>query len=143
MALVTYTFYTDTYHGEAIAEADFPRYDARAEELILGLINKTEEEAEALEEDLPAWLTAIRKAICAQIEYFQEYGIGVAVYGKEAGGGFTVGKVSVNNGSGSAAASGSRSMIAPVVYTYLERTGLLNPAVQVQGMPPQYWGWFV
>ena len=137
MALVTNTFYTDTYHGEAIAEADFPRYDARAEDLILGLIRKTEEEAGALPASV---LLAVQKAVCAQIEYFAEYGIGVAVYGKEAGGGFTVGKVSVNNGSGSAVASGSRSMIAPAVYTYLERTGLLNPAVQVQGMPPQYWG---
>lgn len=143
MALVTYNYYTQTYMGEPVLQADFPRYDARAEELILGLINKTEEEAEALEEGLPAWLTAIRKAICAQIEYFQEYGVGVAVYGKEAGGGFTVGKVSVNNGSSSAAASGARSMIAPAVYTYLERTGLLNPAVSVAGMPPQYWGWFL
>jgi len=143
MALVTLEYYQDTFLGESIAEDDFPRYELRAEELILGLINKTEEEAEALEEDLPAWLTAIRKAICAQIEYFLEYGIGVAVYGKEAGGGFTVGKVSVNNGSGSAAAAGARSMIAPAVYTYLERTGLLNPAVPVAGMPPQYWGWFL
>lgn len=143
MALVTLEYYQDTFLGESIAEDDFPRYELRAEELILGLINKTEEEAEALEEDLPAWLTAIRKAICAQIEYFQEYGIGVAVYGKEAGGGFTVGRVSVNNGSSTAAAAGARSMIAPAVYTYLERTGLLNPAVPVAGMPPQYWGWFL
>jgi hypothetical protein len=140
MALVTLEYYQDTFLGEPIAEESFPRYELRAEELILGLIGRTETEVEELAEDLQ---TAVQKAVCAQIEYFAEYGIGVAVYGKEAGGGFTVGKVSVNNGSGSAAASGSRSMIAPAVYTYLERTGLLNPAVQVQGMPPQYWGWFV
>lgn len=144
MALVTLEYYQDTFLGESIAEDDFPRYELRAEELILGLINKTEEEAEALEEDLPAWLTAIRKAICAQIEYFLEYGISVAVYGKEAGGGFTVGRVSVHEGSSSAgAATGARSMIAPAVYVYLEQTGLLNPAVPVAGMPPQYWGWFL
>lgn len=140
MALVTLEYYQDTFLGEPIAEESFPRYELRAEELILGLIGRTETEVGELAEDLQ---TAVQKAVCAQIEYFQEYGVGVAVYGKEAGGGFTVGKVSVNNGSGSAAASGSRSMIAPAVYTYLERTGLLNPAVQVQGMPPQYWGWFV
>ena len=140
MALVTLEYYQETFLGEPIAVDSFPRYELRAEELILGLIGQTEAEAGQLAEDLQ---TAVKKAICAQIEYFAEYGIGVAVYGKEAGGGFTVGKVSVNNGSGSAAASGSRSMIAPAVYTYLERTGLLNPAVQVQGMPPQYWGWFL
>ena len=140
MSLVTYNYYTQTYMGEPVLQADFPRYDARAEELILGLINKTEAEVTELSADLQ---TAVQKAICAQIEYFWEYGIGVAVYGKEAGGGFTVGRVSVNNGSSSAAASGARSMIAPAVYTYLERTGLLNPAVSVAGMPPQYWGWFL
>lgn len=140
MALVTLEYYQETFLGEPIAEDSFPRYELRAEELILGLIGRTEAEAGQLAEELQ---TAVKKAICAQIEYFAEYGIGVAVYGKEAGGGFTVGKVSVNNGSSSAAASGSRSMIAPAVYTYLERTGLINPAVQVEGLPPQYWGWFL
>ena len=83
----------------------------------------------------------MKKAICAQIEYLNEYGTGVAVYGKEAGGGFTVGKVSVNNGS-STAAAGAKSMIAPAVYVYLERTGLLNPSVDT--MPePWLWGWYL
>lgn len=139
MALVSYEYYSGTYYGEPVAEADFPRYEARAEDLILGLIRKTAEQAEALQVDT---LTAVRKAICAQVEYLYEYGIGVASYGREAGGGFTVGKVSVNEGS-SAAASGARSMIAPAVYVYLEQTGLLDPAVPVSGMPAQYWGWII
>ena len=140
MALVTIEYYQGTFLGEPIAAVDFPRYELRAEELILGLIRSTEAKVATLSEELQ---TAVKKAICAQIEYFQEYGIGVAVYGKEAGGGFTVGKVSVNNGSSTAAASGARSMIAPAVYVYLEQTGLLNPAVPTAGMPPQYWGWFL
>lgn len=140
MALVTLEYYQGTFIGEAVAAEDFPRYELRAQELILGLIRQTEEQVAELSEDLQ---TAVKKAICAQIEYFQEYGIGVAVYGKEAGGGFTVGKVSVNNGSSTSAASGARSMIAPAVYVYLEQTGLLNPAVQTAGMPPQYWGWWM
>lgn len=139
MALVDARFYQGTFLGEPVAADDFPRYERRAEELILGLIHMNEAKAAALHPDL---LTAVRKAICAQIEYFVEYGIGMAVYGKEAGGGFTVGKVSVNNGSGSAAASGARSMIAPAVYVYLEQTGLLDPAVPTMGMPPQAWGWW-
>lgn len=140
MALVTIEYYQGTFLGEPIAAVDFPRYELRAEELILGLIRSTEAKVATFNEELQ---TAVKKAICAQIEYFQEYGIGVAVYGKEAGGGFTVGKVSVNNGSSTAAASGARSMIAPAVYVYLEQTGLLNPAVPVAGMPPQYWGWWI
>lgn len=140
MALVTLEYYRDTFLGEPVAADDFPRFELRAQELILGLIRQTEGQVAELSEALQ---TAVKKAICAQVEYFQEYGIGVAVYGKEAGGGFTVGKVSVNNGGSTAAASGARSMIAPAVYVYLEQTGLLNPAVQTAGMPPQYWGWWM
>lgn len=140
MALVTTEYYQETFLGEPVAVEDFPRYELRAEELILGLVRLTEAEVAELSEELQ---TAVKKAVCAQVEYFQEYGIGVAVYGKEAGGGFTVGKVSVNNGSSTAAASGARSMIAPAVYVYLEQTGLLNPAVDTAGMPPQYWGWWM
>lgn len=140
MALVTFEYYSDTFLGEPVAADEFPRYELRAEELILSLIRMNETKAVTLTGDT---LTAVQKAICAQVEYFQEYGIGVAIYGKEAGGGFTVGKVSVNNGSSTAAASGARSMIAPAVYVYLEQTGLLNPAVPVAGMPPQYWGWWM
>lgn len=140
MALVTLEYYQDTFLGEPVAADDFPRFELRAQELILGLIRQTEEQVAELSEQLQ---TAVKKAVCAQVEYFQEYGIGVAIYGKEAGGGFTVGKVSVNNGSSTAAASGARSMIAPAVYVYLEQTGLLNPAVDTAGMPPQYWGWWM
>jgi len=140
MAVVSYEYYTDTYLGEAIAVDSFPRLELRAEDFVLGLIGKTADEVAALD---AATQTAIMKAICAQIEYLYEYGTGVAVYGKEAGGGFTVGKVSVNNGSSSGGAAGVKSMIAPAVYVYLERTGLLNPAVDTLAEPwPATRGWF-
>lgn len=136
MGLVTYEYYTTEYLGEPIPADDFPRFDARAEDLVLGLINKTTDEAGGL----PV-LPLVKKAICAQIEYFNEYGIGVSVFGKEAGGGFTVGKVSVNNGS-STVGAGAKSMIAPAVYTYLEKTGLLNAQVPT-GCEPWMWGWLI
>lgn len=138
MAIVSIEYYNDEYLGEAVAADNFPRLEMRAEDFILGLINKTDSEAALLPE---AVLTSVKKAICAQIEYLNEYGTGVAVYGKEAGGGFTVGKVSVNNGS-STAAAGSKSMIAPAVYVYLERTGLLNPNVDTEA-EPWLWGWYL
>lgn len=137
-ALVDYDFYTNTYMGEPVTAEDFPRYEARAEDAILIVINKTVDEAALLPD---AVLSAVKKAICAQIDYFYEYGIGVSVYGIEAGGGFTVGKVSVNNGSATGAA-GVRSMIAPAVYAYLEQTGLLNPQVDTGAEPwPATRGW--
>ena len=141
MGLVTYNYYTQTYMGEPVQQTDFPRYDARAEDLILGLINKSA--ADILAITSQGVQEAVKKAICCQIEYFFEYGLNVAVTGREAGGGFTVGKVSVNNGSGSAVAAGARSMVAPGVYVYLERTGLLYPGVPTAGMPPQVWGWWM
>lgn len=138
-AIVSETYYTDDYMGEAVAADQFTRLEMRAEDFVLGLIGKTADEV-TLFPDVTQ--TAIKKAICAQIEYLNEYGTGIAVYGKEAGGGFTVGKVSVNNGSASAGAAGSKSMIAPAVYVYLERTGLLNPHVDTAA-EPWLWGWFV
>lgn len=138
MGLVTYDFYTNTYYGEPVPADDFPRYEARAEGAILIVINKTVDEAASLPD---AVLLAVKKAICAQIDYLFEYGMSVSVYGKEAGGGFTVGKVSVNNGS-STVAAGLRSMIVPAAYAYLERTGLLNPHVATGAEPwPATRGW--
>lgn len=140
MGLVDFDYYTNTYYGEPVSENDFPRYEARAEDMILGLIKRTAAVVEQMSDDLQ---TAVKKAICAQIDYFFEYGLGVSVYGKEAGGGFTVGKVTVNNGSSSAGASGAKSMIAPAVYMYLEQTGLLNPSVETAREPwPATRGWF-
>lgn len=137
--LASYEYYTNTYLGEPIKQADYPRFEKRAEDLILTLINRTAEQVAAID---AATHTAVLNSICAQIEYLQEYGVGVATYGKEAGGGFTVGKVTVNNG-GSEVAAGTRSMIAPAVYMYLERTGLLNPAVDTAPEPwPATRGWW-
>lgn len=139
MALVTYEYYSGTYLGEPVAEADFPRYDKRAETQIFVLTNLTETTAAELPEET---LDLIRMAVCAQIEYLWENGIEVAVSGSEGGGGFTVGKVSIREGGGSSALRASQTMLAPAVYAYLERTGLLYSAVPVVGMPPQAWRWW-
>ena len=140
MGLVSYSEYKDQYLGEPVSQDDFPRYEARAEMLVLSVIKHTATQAASLPE---AVLQAVKTAICAQIDYLYEYGVGVASYGKEAGGGFTVGKVSVNNGAASHAEAGARSMIAPAVYVYLEQTGLLNPQVDTAPEPwPALRGWF-
>ena len=139
MGLVSLAYYNDVYLGEPVPETDFPRLELRSEELILGLIGMSATNVALLDEETAE---LVKKSICCQIEYLFEYGIGVAVYGKEAGGGFTVGKVTVNNGSSSRAEAGARSMIAPGVYVYLERTGLLNPAVVTAAEPwPATRGW--
>lgn len=133
MALVDYDFYTNTYYGEPMPETTFAPLERRAEDLVLHLVRMDQEGAGA-----SPFLPDIRKAICAEIEYLSVFGAGVSVYGKS-GSGFTVGKVSVNEGDSK---SGGASVFAPAVYMYLEQTGLLNPNVHTTGNPwPYGWGW--
>ncbi len=140
MGLVSYSEYKDAYLGEPVSQDDFPRYETRAEMLVLTVIKRSATQAASFPE---ADLYAVKMAICAQIDYLYEYGVEVASYGKEAGGGFTTGKVSVNNGAAARAEAGARSMIAPAVYVYLEQTGLLGPQVDTAPEPwPALRGWF-
>lgn len=135
MAAVTYEYYTSTYIGDpAVTEADFPRMEARAEDVINQLIRY---------QTVPdMWQTAYQNAICAQIDYYAIYGIDLAA-GGIASEGFTVGKVSVSGPSGNAAGmTGAASMTAPAARSYLEQTGLMNPSVPAAGWPhPWLWGW--
>ena len=124
MAAVTFDFFANTYCGDpAVTEAAFPRLEARAEDAVNALIRFRA---------VPAQFEVLyQKAICAQIDYYDVYGIEAASAGLMENS-FTVGKVSVTGG-GAAARSSGASMIAPQAVAYLEQTGLLNPAVPVAG----------
>lgn len=141
MAIVTHEYYNDTYIGETIAEADFPRAEARAERIIAQITHgrATAETFAAL----PAFQqAAVEEAICAQIEYYALYGVEVSISGKTADG-WTVGKVRVDGGSSAAARTGAPTMVSPSAIAALEQTGLLNPHVATVGEPPQVpypWG---
>ena len=141
MAIVTLEYYNDTYIGETIAEADFPRAEARAERIIAQITHgrATAETFAAL----PAFQqAAVKEAICAQIEYYALYGVEVSISGKTADG-WTVGKVRVDGGSSAAARTGAPTMVSPSAIAALEQTGLLNPHVATVGEPPQVpypWG---
>ena len=135
MAAVTYENYTGTYIGDpAVTEADFPRMEARAEDIIHQLIRY---------QTVPTmWQTAYQNAICAQIDYYAIYGIDLAA-GGIANQGLTVGKVSVTGGydGGKSGMTGAASMVAPAARAYLEQTGLMNPSVPAAGWPrPWLWG---
>lgn len=134
MAIVTYNYYTSTYLGETIAQEDFPQAEAKAERLIAQLTHgrATEETFAAL----PSFQQqAVKDAICAQVEYYVMYGVEVSIAGKTAGG-FTVGKVRVDSGSGAATKTGASTMVCPGAIAALEQTGLLNPQVPTLGDPP-------
>lgn len=137
MAIVDLNYYTNTYFGETIATADFPRYERRAEEVINAicrgqyaplLAKLTEGNYTTAAANLT---TAYKNAICAQIEYLVSGGLLATTTG-QSGESFTVGKVSVSaGGNGSTFATRGAAMLSPTAQMYLEQTGLLGRAVSV------------
>ena len=78
-------------------------------------------------------MTLVKKAICAQVDFFAVNGLDSVAGGNDRG--FTVGKVSISGKSGSdlvrkGAMAGN---ISPMVIMYLEQSGLMNPAVPAVG----------
>ena len=142
MAIVTESYYKNTYLGEPIATADFPRAEARAERMIAQMTHGRATEATFAA--LPKFQQdAVKEAICAQIEYYAVYGVEISISGKTADG-WTVGKVRVDKSSGGSASTGPASMVCPSAIAALEQTGLLNPQVPTLGEPwraPYPWGW--
>lgn len=138
MAIVDYSYYSEIYFGETIAESDFPKYEARAQRVI----NQITHGRAAYFATLPAFQQeAIKTAICAQIEYYTLVGVDVSVSG-ETSSGWTVGKVKVD-GSGKGGTSGGPSMVCAAAIAALEQTGLMNPQVATIGDPPLMpWGVF-
>lgn len=130
MAIVTQEYFTSTYIGGAVASADFPRYEARAEDII-ALATRNAVNENNIETFPAAVQKAYKYAICAQIEYYNVYGVDVALTGVS-GASFTVGKVSVNDGE---KATGRATMLCPASIAYLEQTGLLGRDVGVIGEP--------
>ena len=137
MAIVEYSYYSDTYLGEPIAVSDFPRAELRAERLITQITHGRAANYAAL----PAFQqSAIRDAICAQVEYYALNGVDISISG-ETSSGWTVGKVRVDGGNKNKA-TGAVSMVCPAALAALEQTGLLNGQVPTLGMPPQTpWPW--
>ena len=138
MAIVDLDYYNNTYLGEPVATADFPRLEKRAEELI-NLVCRGQFSAE----DFPTIVTNYKNAICAQIEYYQTNGF-LAVSTGSAGESFTVGKVSVNSGgSGSSFATRGAAMLSPAAQMYLEQTGLMGRQVAVPCEPFAPFPWSI
>lgn len=143
MAIVDYAYYSVTYGGEPIAESDFTRADVKAERVIRQITR-----GRAAEENfaaLPAFAqTAVKEAICAQIEYYAETGTAVSINGETASE-WTVGKVHIGGGrQDSGQATGASTMVCAAVYSALEQTGLLDPSVPTLGEPPLVpWPWGV
>lgn len=122
MTIVDYTYFTGTYLGEGVAESDFPRLEMRSEDALNDLTRGQLDMFSSFDSDTQ---TLVKKAVCAQIEYYQNYTTEVGFSEGEKG--FTVGKVSVTSGY----TEGEKTFISPRAYGYLERAGLLLRVVGV------------
>ena len=128
MAAVTYSYYTDTFLGDAVAASDFPKYEKRAEDIINTVVRRVD--VSTLPTDVQ---DAYKAAICYQIDYYSEVGLNTAVTGSAANS-YTLGKVRVENG---AAYKGARAMVCPAAISILELSGLLYRGIPVKGA----WNW--
>lgn len=106
--------------------------EARAEDVICSM-TRWAVTADTIADLPPFQRTLVKKAICAQIDYFGLNGLD-SVAGST-GTGFTVGKVSISGKSGSdlVRKGAMADYIAPMALAYLEQSGLMNPAVPVVG----------
>lgn len=136
-AIVDYVYYSTVYMGTEADEASFPALCARAGDVIGAMIRWKDPETFA------AFQTALyKKAVCAQVDYFAVNGLDSVAGGTDKG--FTVGKVSVNNGTNSSAskAGAMAGNISPMALMYLEQSGLMNPQVATAPDMPVYGWWF-
>ena len=131
MAIVDLAYYSTVYLGQEATDCDFPALEARAEDVI-GVMTRWEATAETIADLPPFQRTLVKKAVCAQIDFFAVNGLD-CITGNTDGPGFTVGKVSVSGKSGSAIMRRGEmaEYVAPMAKAYLEQSGLMNPAVPV------------
>ena len=125
MAYVDFKYYTDTFHGEPVSETGFPALENRAAELIEELtmyrLNEYTFERMSL-----AVQDAVKRAVCAEIEYIDANG-GSDIDNGEALQSATLGKFSYSSGAMAAGESstGGISTYSPRARRILAPTGLL------------------
>lgn len=119
---IDYEYYKCKCYGK-LSEDDFPEYLFNATQAI---DNITRYRVKVLGlNKFPDWIQEqFKQALCAQIDYYCEFGLELSLAGNTADS-FTVGKVSVSSGSN----KGDESLICPKVITLLECTGLLDRSV--------------
>ena len=129
--IVDLTYYTGTYKGTEADQTSFPTLYAHASRMVATMTRwqVTEENFS----ELPSIIQTLYKlAICSQIDFLALNGIDSVNEGGNAG--FTVGKVTVHGkASGNSKAGALSGSVSPAALSYLEQTGLMNPAVPVVG----------
>ena len=130
-AIVDFTYYRDTYMGTEADETSFPTLNAHATRVISSMARWQVDETNFPE--LPSLVqTLYKRAICSQIDFLSINGVD-SMNGGEDSVGFSVGKVRVEGKSKSSQSGAMSGSISPAAISYLEQTGLMNPAVPVVG----------
>ena len=130
-AIVDFDYYWNVYKGTEADQASFPALNAHASRVIANMTRWQVDETNF--DELPSLTqTLYRLAICSQIDCLAINGI-ESLYDGEDSVGFSVGKVRVDGKAKSSAGGAMSASISPAAISYLEQTGLMNPAVPVVG----------
>ena len=128
--IVDYSYYTDTYKGTEVDETSFPTLNAHASRII-GAMTRWQVDESTIDNFPSIIQTLYRLAVCSQMDFLAINGVESLSDGNNTG--FTVGKVRVDGRSGASAGGAMSASISPAAISYLEQSGLMNPAVPVVG----------
>ena len=127
-AIVDYAYYASVYQGSEADEASFPALNAHASRVVSMLTRWQVNEVNFPE--LPTIIqTMYQLAICSQIDFLAINGIDSMNSGDDVG--FSVGKVRVDGKAKTSAGGAMSAYVSPAAISYLEQSGLMNPAVPV------------
>ena len=130
-AIVDFTYYSSVYMGTEVNQTSFPALNAHASRVIASMTRWQVNEDNFGE--LPSIIqTLYRLAVCSQIDFLAINGVESISSGEESVG-FSVGKVRVDGKTKASAGGAMSASISPAAISYLEQSGLMNPAVPVMG----------
>ena len=124
MAYVDYAYYTDSYGGTDLTEADFPTYEKRAE-TVIDIVTRYYVRQIGVDTLPEIVQTMLKTAVCAQADYLLTVGLDAAASGV-LGTDYTVGKVHVGAGALANVKSAAQTMLAAGAQAALEQSGLLQ-----------------
>lgn len=129
-AIVDFSYYSSVYMGKEADQTSFPALNAHASRVI-GMMTRWQVDENNLETFPSIVQTLYKLAVCSQIDFLSINGIESLSSGEESG--FSVGKVRIDEKSKSSVGGVMSASISPAALSYLEQTGLMNPAVPVAG----------
>ena len=128
-AIVDFAYYSQTYMGTEADGISFPALNAHASRVIGSMTHWQVDEDNFGE--LPSIIQTLYKlAVCSQIDFLAINGVQSISDGMESVG-FSVGKVRVDGKAKASAGGAMSASISPAAVSYLEQSGLMNPAVPV------------